>query len=82
LTVLKQEQPQYPQVAIDAHVSGRVTVMILIDQEGNVARACADNGHPLLRPAAVRAAMRWQFAYSCKSCAKYLQQTITFNFVR
>lgn len=42
-------QPDYPATPRTAKISGKVTVEILIDENGNVERAKAVSGHPLLR---------------------------------
>ena len=55
-------QPPYPPIARSAHVSGQVTVQVLIDENGNVISASAASGHPLLRPAAVNAARASKFS--------------------
>ncbi len=55
-------QPPYPPIARSAHVSGQVTVQVLIDENGNVIQASAASGHPLLRPAAVNAARQSKFS--------------------
>ena len=48
-------QPKYP-AAGSLKMSGEVTVEILIDENGNIERATAVSGHPLLRASAVAAA--------------------------
>lgn len=55
-------QPPYPAIAKSAHVSGQVTVQVLIDENGNVISASAASGHPLLRAAAVNAARASKFS--------------------
>jgi TonB family protein len=54
--------PSYPPVARAAHVSGTVTVQVIIDEQGNVIAARAVDGHPLLQPAAVSAARQSRFS--------------------
>ena len=49
-------QPNYPAAAKPLKLSGEVTVEILIDENGNIERATAVSGNPLLRAAAVAAA--------------------------
>ena len=53
--------PAYPPMARASHASGAVSVKVLIDLEGNVAAAESVEGHPLLRPAAVKAARESKF---------------------
>jgi len=54
-------QPTYPVIAHAAHASGQVSVLVLIDLDGHVAAAQAEAGHPLLRPAAIKAARESSF---------------------
>jgi len=54
--------PTFPSIARTAHVTGSVTVQVLIDENGNVMSASAASGHPLLRPAAVAAARASKFS--------------------
>ena len=54
-------QPAYPPLARAAHASGTVTVQVLIDEEGNVIKAAAVDGHPLLQAASVAAAREAKF---------------------
>ena len=49
-------KPKYPKAARKAHASGLVVVQVLIDEQGNVIRARAVSGDPLLRDVAVEAA--------------------------
>ena len=45
---LELPKPAYPRIARAAHVSGQVTVQLLIDVDGTVMEAVAISGHPLL----------------------------------
>ena len=54
-------QPAYPAMAKQIRVFGRVSVQVLIDEEGRVISAKALDGHPLLAPAAQKAAMQAKF---------------------
>lgn len=54
--------PAYPPLARAAHASGTVTVQVLIDEEGNVSRARALDGHPLLQAVSVTAARQAKFS--------------------
>jgi len=55
-------QPNYPAAAMAVRASGLVVVQIIVDEKGKVISASAISGHPLLRAAAVRAAMASKFA--------------------
>ena len=59
---VSQPLPAYPAAARAELVSGDVYVEIIVDVCGNVVMAKAVSGHPLLRQAAVDAAMRARFA--------------------
>jgi protein TonB len=54
-------QPEYPELARQAHVWGAVVVTAAIDEQGNVVRAYALSGHPLLIPAALKAVLQWKY---------------------
>lgn len=53
--------PAYPAIARSAHAAGQVSVMVLMDLDGNVAAAHVVDGHPLLRLAAIKAARESEF---------------------
>ena len=55
-------QPAYPPLARAAHISGTVTVQVLIDEQGNVSAAHAFAGHPLLQTVCVAAAQQAKFS--------------------
>jgi protein TonB len=54
-------QPAYPLPAKNIRVQGRVSVQVLIDEQGNVVSAKAMDGHPLLTGASQRAALQAKF---------------------
>lgn len=54
-------QPAYPPMAKQIRVQGRVSVQVLIDEQGRVVSATALDGHPLLATAAQRAALQARF---------------------
>ena len=55
-------QPAYPALARAAHVSGTVTVQVLIDEQGNVSAAHVVDGHPLLHSVCLAAARQARFS--------------------
>jgi TonB family protein len=61
------ETPEYPQVARIAHVTGKITLTVTIDAEGNVKQAEAAGGksaeqkHPMLGKYAVENMRHWTF---------------------
>jgi outer membrane biosynthesis protein TonB len=58
---LELPPPTYPAIARVAHISGTVTVRVIIGTEGNVIAAAAIDGHPLLRGGSVGAARNARF---------------------
>jgi protein TonB len=54
-------QPAYPAMAKQIGIRGRVSVQVLIDEQGRVVSASALDGHPLLAPAAQKAALQARF---------------------
>jgi protein TonB len=75
-------QPPYPPLARQTHVSGAVTVNILVDETGRVIAAHAAAGHPLLTLAAQQAAYQWRFSPTVLNGAPVkVSGVITFNFV-
>ncbi|MCB1025138.1 MAG: TonB family protein [Acidobacteria bacterium] len=74
--------PKYTPAARLAKASGRVTVRVLVDENGNVVAANATSGHPLLRQEAEIAARRSRFkpvlvgGHTVRSTG-----TIAYNFV-
>ena len=53
--------PEYPQMAKQMRLSGRVEVEAVIDPEGNVEKTQVVSGNALLSGAAVNALKRWKF---------------------
>jgi TonB family protein len=58
---ISKPQPVYPAIARSALVSGVVVAEVTVDTCGNVVMARALSGHPLLRQAAIDAAMQTRF---------------------
>jgi TonB family protein len=53
--------PSYPPTARTARVTGRVTVFLMLDERGMVAKVERTDGPEMLRGAAADAARRWKF---------------------
>lgn len=74
-------QPSYPAAARVALVSGEVAIEIMIDECGNVVMARALSGHPLLRQAAIDAAMKTRFSPTRLSGVPVrVKGTMAYNF--
>ncbi len=62
------ETPGYPPIARTAHVSGKVTLTVTIDADGNVTHVDAvaedprQQAHPLLQNFAIENMQHWTFA--------------------
>jgi TonB family protein len=54
-------EPNYPQMARIAHIQGDVTIRVLIDKEGHVAKLKAVGGHPILIQSAMDAVKQWVY---------------------
>jgi protein TonB len=59
--MLSAEQPDYPQLAREAGISGTVRVNVLVGKDGRVKRAIAMDGPELFRQPAVDAAYKARF---------------------
>lgn len=57
---ISMPKPEFPRNG-EINVSGTVSVIVTIDEQGNVINAEAVSGHPLLRPFAEKAAMKAKF---------------------
>lgn len=61
-TATELPKPAYPEIARHARAAGMVSVEVVIDETGKVISARAVSGSPLLRDAAVKAALRARFS--------------------
>ncbi len=79
---LKLVKPAFPAAASAVRASGIVTVEITIDETGAVTSATAVAGHPLLRAAAVKAAMASKFGPSLIDGQPVIVRgAVNYNFV-
>jgi TonB family protein len=58
---VKKAPPEYPQMAKQMHVAGKVEVQITIDAEGNVEEVKILSGNALLTGGVVNALKKWKF---------------------
>jgi periplasmic protein TonB len=54
-------RPEYPKLARQMRISGRVRLAALIGRDGTVQELRLIGGHPLLVPAAMNAVKRWRY---------------------
>ena len=59
--VIHKVTPEYPDEAKRVGASGDVTVVIRIDQQGNVVSAAMIKGNPVLADAAIDAVKQWKY---------------------
>ena len=52
---------KYPKAAKSVHATGVIKVQVLVDERGNVVATNVDEGHPLLKAAAIQAARKAKF---------------------
>ena len=75
-------KPNYPPMAKQIRVQGSVNVQVFIDEAGKVISAKAVSGHPLLIPAAQRAAEQARFSPTMIGTQPVkVSGVITYNFV-
>lgn len=75
-------KPVYPRAAREKKAQGAVSVMVVVDEEGNVIEANAVTGHELLREAAVDAAWKAKFSPTKLSGEPIkVKGVIVYNFV-
>jgi TonB family protein len=81
---IKKVDPDYPRLAKEARIQGKVEVRILVDREGNVVETYVVEGHPLLSSAAKKAAAQWKFkenfGFSLKQKRRYIEASLVFTF--
>ena len=58
----KRTAPDYPAMAKQMHIGGKVAVEVTIDTEGNVESARIVSGNALLTPNVLTAVKKWSFA--------------------
>ncbi|MFN6964177.1 MAG: TonB family protein [Pyrinomonadaceae bacterium] len=58
---VRMVKPTYSPIALRSNISGKVTVKVTLDEEGNVTSAKAIDGHQLLRQTSEDAAMKSKF---------------------
>lgn len=59
--LLHSPPPIYPEAALRRRIEGTVRLRVSIDADGRVAKAEAEDGPPILIPAAIKSVRQWQF---------------------
>jgi protein TonB len=56
-----QPRPEYPHIAIIAHIQGTVVLQAIIGKDGAIQNLTVVSGSPLLNPAALNAVRTWRY---------------------
>jgi len=81
--VVQRVEPDFPPIARQLNLSGRVEVDIYVDTTGRVEKVEPVSGNPILSNSAVAAAKRWKFQpVEADGKASAAVVRVAFNFVR
>ena len=79
--IIKKVTPNYPPIARQMKLSGRVELTVTIDEDGGVESAKIRNGNPILGGSAVMATKQWKFSpFMAQGKASKATTVITFDF--
>ena len=79
--VVKKIEPEYPAMARQVRLSGRVQVDVIIDAAGNVEKVNVVHGNVLLSSSAANALKRWKFTpFSVGAKPVKAIASLTFDF--
>ncbi len=79
--LIRRVNPQYPQIARQARVEGRVVLQATIGKDGTVQNLHLVSGHPMLVQAAMDAVKHWLYKpYYLNGEAVEVDTTINVNF--
>lgn len=74
--------PEYPKLALAAHIQGQVLLRAIISRDGHIENLQALNGHPLLVPIAIRTVQTWRYRpYLLNGEPVEVETEITVNFM-
>jgi periplasmic protein TonB len=59
--LVKRVQPNYPPLARQARIQGKVILQAQISKDGNIENLTLVSGHPMLAPAAIEAVKQWKY---------------------
>ena len=80
--LIRRVEPQYPELAKRARVSGIVLLQVTVDETGSVTDVNIIRGHPLLNQAAVDAVRQWKYSPTLLNDEPVpVIATVTVNFV-
>ena len=79
--IVTRVDPDYPPMAKQMHLAGKVVVDVYIDEDGKVEKVETVNGNPLLSGAAVAAVKKWKFTpFSANGQTRRAVTAVGFNF--
>ena len=80
--LIHRVEPEYPELAKRARVSGMVILQVIVGERGAVEEVTIIRGHPLLNEAALRAVRQWRYSpYFLNGEPIPVTATVTVNFV-
>jgi periplasmic protein TonB len=80
--LIHRVEPQYPPIAKQLHIEGRVIVKAIISRDGIITHAEAESGQTLLAQAALAAVRQWRYLpYYLNHEPIEVETEITVNFV-
>lgn len=80
--LIHRVEPEYPELAKRARVSGLVILQVIVSESGAVEEVKIVRGHPLLNDAALRAVRQWRYSpYFLNGEPIPVTATVTVNFV-
>jgi protein TonB len=83
--LLRRVEPDYPRLAIAAHIEGDVVLTAIIETDGRVRQLAVKGGHPSLAPAAQAAVAQWLYeptTLNGQPVAVQLDVTVKFRLNR
>jgi protein TonB len=79
--LLVKVQPDYPRLAIQAHISGTVVLQAVIGKDGRIKNLRAVSGNPMLIPNAIEAVSKWRYKpYLLDGVPVEVDTQVTVNF--
>lgn len=70
---LRQDDPEYPDIAVKISLHGTVKLKIWIAPDGSVRRLEYIGGHPLLAESALKAVKAWKYAPAPKESTQVVE---------
>lgn len=81
--IITKVEPEFPAIAKQMNLSGRVEVDLHVDETGKVEKVDAVSGNPILAGAATSAAKRWKFQpFEADGKPTKVVVRVAFSFVR